>query len=57
MASLGLSWDLAQTVDGALKLSREAALATSNDNVQPLALLACEKLAPLLQSLVSPRKR
>jgi hypothetical protein len=48
MASLGLSWALAQTVDGALKLSREAALAASDDNVQPLALLACEKFGATL---------
>ena len=48
MVSLGVSWALAQTVDGVLQLSREAALAASKDNVQPLALLTCEKFGATL---------
>ena len=48
MAGVGVSWALAQTVDGALKLSREAALAATSDNVQPLALVACERFGGTL---------
>ena len=57
MATLGLSWALAQTVEGALNVSREAALAAFDDNIQPLALLACEKFgATLAISTFTQRK-
>jgi hypothetical protein len=48
MSHIAASWALAQTVDGALKLSRDAAIAASDDNVQAIALLACERFGATL---------
>lgn len=57
MAPVAASWAIAQTVDGALKMSRDAVIAASSDNVQPLALLACEKFgATLAVSTLTRRK-
>jgi hypothetical protein len=39
---------LSQTVDGALKVSRDAALAASDDNIQTLALFSCERFGATL---------
>ncbi|EXJ71074.1 uncharacterized protein A1O5_06067 [Cladophialophora psammophila CBS 110553] len=48
MSPIGVSWALAQTVDGALKISRDAVLVASGDNIQPFTLTVCEKFGATL---------
>jgi hypothetical protein len=48
MTHVAVSWAFAQTVDGVLQVTRDAALAASGDNVQPIALLACERFGATL---------
>ncbi len=41
-------WDLTKTASGALELGKEAMIAATRDNVQPLTLFACESFGATL---------
>lgn len=41
--SLSLQWTLNETANGALEITKDAIRTATRDNVQPLALLACER--------------
>jgi hypothetical protein len=48
MSGVTASWALAQTVDGAFKIARDALIAASNDNIQAPALVSCERFGATL---------
>lgn len=48
MANLQMQWDLTRTGDSTVSFARGFIRASTSDNVQPLALLACEKFGATL---------
>ena len=55
--SLALQWTLDQTVDHFIRLGRDVIQAATRDNVQPIALLACERFGATLAICPATRSK
>lgn len=55
--SVSLQWTLDQTADCALRVGRDLIVASTRDNVQPIALLACEKFGATIAICSATRSK
>ncbi|MCJ1394001.1 hypothetical protein MMC18_006878 [Xylographa bjoerkii] len=55
--SLALPWTLDQTIDHFLKVGTDVLLTATRDNVQPIAILACEKFGATLAICPTTRSK